>query len=98
MRKMTLCWSVTDAWGPVAAAASEMGKHAGVGDVRLTLGAKWQRQLAGLLGAWASRASWAGSLGRVRARWGWLGHEAERLAGRPTSSFPSSIFHFFSIV
>ena len=54
VRKTTLCWSVADAWGLEAAAASEMGKRAGVGDVRLTRGAKWQRQLAGLLGARAS--------------------------------------------
>ena len=54
VRKTTLCWSVADAWGPVAAAASETVKRAGVGDVWLTRGAKWQRQLVGLLGARAS--------------------------------------------
>ena len=33
-------------------------------------------------------------------RWGWLGWLAwaERLAARPTSSFPFSVLHFFSIV
>ena len=61
MRKTTLCWSVADAWGPVAMVASETGKRAGVGDVRLTRGAKWQRQLAGLLGTQASN----GILGRL---------------------------------
>jgi len=35
-----------DMRGPAAAAASETGKRAGVGDVWLTRGAKWQRQLA----------------------------------------------------
>ena len=35
-----------DMRGPAAAAASETGKRAGMGDVWLTRGAKWQRQLA----------------------------------------------------
>ena len=54
---------------------------------------------AGLL-----HASWVGRL-LLRARWeaaamgllGWLAW-AERLAARPTSSFPFSVLHFFSIV
>jgi len=79
----------------VAAAASETGKRAGVGNVRLTCGAKWQRQLAGLLGARASSGFLGRLAGRVRARWGWLGREAERLARRPTSSF---LFFFLSFI
>jgi len=39
----------------VAAAAGETGKRAGVGDARLTRGAKWQRLLAGLAGCWLGR-------------------------------------------
>ena len=52
-------------------------------------------------GRWA--ASWAArALGEGRRGWqaGWAGWltRAELLARRPTSSFPFSIFHFFSIV
>ena len=99
MRKTTLRWSVADAWGPVAAAASETGKRAGVGDVRLTRGAKWQWQLAGLLGVGAS----SGILGRLagpRVCALGLAGPRSRAAGWETYFFFSffSVFHFFSIV
>ena len=43
----------------MAAAAGEGKRGARVNGVRLTRGAKWQRLLAGLTGAWAWAAYWA---------------------------------------
>ena len=99
VRKTTLCWSVADVWGPVAAVASGTGNRAGVGDVRLTRGAKWQRQLAGLLGTRAS----SGILGRLagpRACALGLAGPRSRAAGWEAHFFFSlfSVFHFFSLV
>jgi hypothetical protein len=77
----------------VAAAESENGKCVGVGDVRLTRGAKRQRQLARL----GLRSSWAGSRCALAGLAGcWLGREAEQAeaACEAFHSLSSFLFYF----
>ena len=102
-RKTTLCRGVADAWGPVAVAASEAGRRAGVSSA---LG--WLAGLAARVGLPAHEAGLlAGPGAAARASWaGWLGRLLLRASGpsRPSQlrvfslSFLFLVLFFFSFV